>query len=100
MKTLLHKAGRAWHFMSRHIPGEHFVLDSTLQVPSFLQRAEHKLKQFQGKLSIDLQDIEGCYPNMPKEIITQAARDTCRKLQDKYSYEGIWVPKRREKETL
>lgn len=94
MKALFHKAGRALCFISKHIPGEHFVIDSTLQVPGFLQQAEDKLAQKNGKLHISMQDIEGCYPNMPKEIITQAVQDTCRKLQDKYDCEGVWVPRR------
>ena len=66
----------------------------TLQVPSFLQKAEKKLKGIRGKLKISLQDIEGCYPNMPKDIITQTAKDLCRELQDKHGREGVWIPKR------
>ncbi len=89
MKTLLHKAGRAWYFIAKNIPGEHFVIDSTMDVPGFLKNAENKLKNFQGELKVTLQDIEGCYPNMPKDVIIQAARDVCSKLQDKCNYEGV-----------
>ena len=31
---------------------------------------------------------------MPKDIITQAAKDICRELQDKHGHEGVWIPKR------
>ena len=94
MRTLLHRAGKAWHFISTHIPGEHLTINSTLEVPSLLKQATDKLKTCEGALHIEVRDIEGCYPSMPKEIIRQAARDITRKLQDIYAREGVWVPKR------
>ena len=93
MKTVLHRAGKAWHFISTQLTGEHFVINSTRDVPKFFGRAQEILKSHAGELQITVQDIEGCYPNMPKHIIVQAARDITAELQ-KEGKEGVWVPKR------
>ena len=94
MRTLLRRAGKAWHFISTHVPGEHFVINSTRGVPALFERAMNTLSACEGELQVEVRDIEGCYPNMPKDIIRQAARDITRQLQDRYAYEGVWVPKR------
>ena len=97
MKRLLHLAGRAWHFISRHLPGEHFVMNTTLEVPGFLQRAATELENIPGKLRVVLRDIEGCFPNMPKPIIKQAALDVTHQLRRERGVEGVWVPRRGKK---
>ena len=38
MRVLLRRAGKAWHFISTHIQGEHFVINSTRDVPATRHR--------------------------------------------------------------
>ena len=96
LRQVLHKAGRAWFHISRNIPGDHFVLDKCDAVPMKLKSAVACLQHIQGGLHITNEDIEGCYPNMPKELIKEAARWVCRNLE-LASKIGVWVPKRGKK---
>ena len=63
--------GKALYFAVKHMKGEHFVLDSTREVPAYLQEAMQKLEG--GNIGAQIMDIEGCYPNMPKEVIREVA---------------------------
>ena len=38
-------------------------------------------------------DIEGCYPNMPKETIRFALRDILQKIQREKGHDAVYVPK-------
>ena len=65
MRKLLGLVGRAWSFVTARIPGEHFVTNHSGIVPRFLDEA-NELAQH-GEIKFVIKDIEGCYPNMPKE---------------------------------
>ena len=96
LRQVLHKAGRAWFHISRNIPGDHFVLDKCDDVPMKLKSAVACLQHIQGGLHITNEDIEGCYPNMPKELIKEAARWVCNNLELAGKI-GVWVPRRGKK---
>ena len=91
MYKLLHYVGRAWSFVTSKIPGEHFVINKTSEVPAFLREAEG-LRAY-GRLQANVYDIEGCYPHMPKESIRWALRELLSKLRAQGSGDGVWVPK-------
>ena len=91
MRRLMHYVGRAWSFVTARIPGEHLVINKTSQVPAFLEEAKQVARHGQMKMAIF--DIEGCYPNMPKETIRFALRDVLKQMETKYGYDGVWVPK-------
>ena len=71
--------------------GEHFVLNHGGLVPAFLKEAE-QLRAF-GEIDVIIRDIEGCYPNMPKETIRWALRRIAKDLEEKHGYGGVTVPK-------
>ena len=93
MKPLLGLVGRAWHFISKQVPGENFVINSGEEVPAFLEEAQTKLRP-QGKMEIRIRDIDSCYPSMDKDEIKMALRETVEALQNEKGYDGVWVPKR------
>ena len=66
MMRLFHKTGKAWSFITSHLPGEHFVINHGGEVTKFLQETKDKLKHL-GPIKSEIMDIEGCFPNMPKE---------------------------------
>ena len=92
MRRLMHYVGRAWSFVTARIPGEHFVINKTSQVPNFLQEAQKQVAEH-GQLRMDIYDIESCYPNMPRETIRFALRDILKQMETRYGYNGVWVPK-------
>ena len=91
-KRLLHYVGRAWSYATARIPGDHFVINRTDDVPAFLEAA--KEIEGQGDLQARVLDIEGCFPNMPKPSIRFALRQTLKELETKQGYTGIMVPRR------
>ena len=93
MRTLLHRAGKAWHFISTQIPKRHFVINSTRDVPAMFDRVNRENKKG-SEILVKVRDIEGCYPNMPKDVMLQAARDITRQMQDLHAREGVWVPRK------
>ena len=96
MKQLFHLAGRAWAFITNHIPGEHFTIPHGGKVPEFLKEAEDLNKH--GDLGYFIKDIEGCYPSMPKEVIRHGMRSVIKEIQTKTSYEAVEIPKHNNKE--
>ena len=70
MHKLLSLVGRAWYFVARHMQGEHFIIDSTRDVPSFLEEVRAAFQG--GEYEARVLDIEGCYPSMPKDKIRHA----------------------------
>ena len=92
MRRLLGMAGRAWSFIAARIPGEHMVLNKTSQVPAFIQQSVAELSS-KGEIQTAVRDIEGCFPNMPKNAIRLALRDITHRLKEQLNVEGVWVPK-------
>ena len=91
MYKLLHYVGRALYFMVNHLQGEHFIIADTNKVPQFFQHAMTKL---QGQpIQATVLDIEGCYPNMPKEVIRHSMMDIVQRLQTQ-GRTGVYVPTR------
>ena len=74
MSKLFHITGRAWSFLTAHLPGQHFVIEHGGQVTDFLEKACADLRQI-GDIEHTIQDIEGCFPNMPKDAIKYGLRD-------------------------
>ena len=70
--------------------GEEFTMKSSKEVPAFLQQVQHQLGDL-GTIHMDIQDIEGCFPNMPKEAIKFALRDKIQQLQ-RNNINGVCVP--------
>ena len=68
MKRLMTKTGKAWNFVVHNIPLERFKLVQVHEVPKFIEQGVIKMSS-KGPLDIKTYDIEGCFPNMPKEAI-------------------------------
>ena len=68
MNKLFHITGRAWSFLTANLPEPHFVIEHSGKVPAFLQGAVDSLCD-KGDITYTIKDIEGCFPNMPKEAI-------------------------------
>ena len=49
-----------------------------------------------GDITWENMDIEGCFPNMPKEPVQLGLRDQINALKRK-GYEGVYVPKKDNK---
>ena len=49
-------------FVASQIPGEHFVINKTSEVPEFMRAASAMGSR--GTLNAKVYDIEGCYPHM------------------------------------
>jgi len=92
MRKLLHYVGRAWSYVTREIPGEHCVINKTSEVPEFFREVNRTLTK-EGKLKINIFDIEGCYPNMPKETIRFAMRNVLAKIQAETGHSAVCVPR-------
>ena len=93
MRKLFHLTGRAWSFITNNIPGDHFVLKKADDVPAFLEEVQHDLGN-RGKIKSTIQDIEGCFPNMSKNIIQIGLLSIINKIKAEHSYTGVFVPKR------
>jgi hypothetical protein len=72
--------------------GNHFTINKSSEVKEFMLKAQRELAH-KGRLCAEIWDIEGCYPNMPKETIRFALRKVLDKLRKKFGYEEVWVPK-------
>ena len=91
MKRLLSYVGRAWSFVTSQLLGEHFVIQKTHEVPEFLEKSTIELAQH-GKLACDVYEVEGCYPDMPKDAIRLGLRDAANEMR-RLGRMGVWVPK-------
>ena len=91
MHKLFHVTGRAWSFLTANIPGEHFVIKHGGEVPKFLTEAQKALGD-KGKMAYVIKDIEGCFPNMPKEAIRLALTDISKEITQKWGYDKVLVP--------
>ena len=90
MRQILKKVGRAWHFATTHLEGEHFKIPQMHNVPEMLQSMIDHVKQ-QGEVELHTYDIEGCFPNMPKEAINLALNEVVNQHKEK-QHLGVWVP--------
>jgi len=94
MRALLHLVGKALYFVASEMPGEHFIISSTRDVPGFLRET---MQRFNGReIEAHVLDIEGCFPNMPKELIRFAMRDLIEEAK-RQGRKGVSVPTRSTK---
>ena len=96
MKKLFHLTGKAWSFITMNLPGEHFVLNHGGKLTQFVRETNIALNQH-GRMRTVIRDIEGCFPNMPKEIIAQAAIKFTHDITSQQGYDSIYVPNRGNK---
>ena len=75
MRRLFEKTGRAWSFIASQTKEIGFTLHSSKEVPEFLHDSQIELQRH-GNIRMVVKDIEGCFPNMPKEAIKIACRET------------------------
>ena len=94
MKALFHKTGRAWSYIASHLPGDNFVINHGGQVTEFLHTAVAELSG-QGVVRHSISDIEGCFPNMPKDAIRQGLRATLDTITRADGCDSITVPSKR-----
>ena len=97
MQKLMHYVGRAWSFVTTQVPGDHFVINKTSEVPKFLREAEKEVGQH-GEIQMKVFDIESCYPRMPRETIRFALRDILKKIAEENGYKGVYVPRFSDKQ--
>ena len=95
-RRLLHYVGRAWSFVTARMEGEGFTIQKGSQVPGFLREAEALASK--GDLGVEVLDIEGCFPNMPKETIRFAMRKVLADLRREQDVAGVYVPTRSDKQ--
>ena len=90
----MHMVGKAWYFMARKMKGEHFIIEKTSDVPRFLDGAKTHFgsDEYEAKVL----DIEGCFPNMPKEKIRHAMLEIVRDARED-GHAGVSVPVRSKK---
>lgn len=96
MKTLYHMSGRAWSFITKQLPGKHFILNKTTEVPKLLDTANEKLGKH-GDIEIQITDIVGCFPNMPVESIKKGMSYYINQLEREYKG-GVYVPSKQTKQ--
>ena len=96
MRRLFHLTGRAWSFITSNLASDNFVIKHGGQVTQFLREVQDKLGP-KGEIRCVIKDIEGCFPAMPKDVIRIALRSELHKLEAKYGYDGISVPKQSTK---
>ena len=95
MREMLGKAGRAWYFLSRMVSEPHFEIPNVQDIPAFLRKAQVHMEAIGHDYDIITMDIEGCFPNMPKEAIKLSAMELVSKLGTE-GQKGVWVPKSRQ----
>ena len=89
MRQLLGLAGRAWAFIASNLEGDHMVVGKCQDIPDMLRTANNQL---QGKLKYVIKDIEGCYPNMPKDAIRTSMKTVLEEM-DLKGRKGVFVPR-------
>ena len=92
MNKFFHITGRAWSFLTANLPEPHFVIEHSGKVPNFLQNAVSAL-QNKGDIIYTIKDIEGCFPNMPKEAIKFGLLELTAQLR-KAGHTEVIVPKK------
>ena len=56
-------------------------------VPTFLREVEAEFRG-KGELKHVIRDIEGCFPNMPKDAIRLGLRDWAKRIQREWGHQG------------
>jgi hypothetical protein len=90
MRRMFHITGRAWAFLTANLPGEHFVIQHGGKLPEFFGKVQEKLEN-QGPIKCVVKDIEGCFPNMPKDAIRFGLRDLISKIKKETGHTGVVV---------
>ena len=67
------------------------MIQKTYEVPEFLKESSIELAP-RGKIDCEILDIEGCYPNMPKDAIRLGLKDAANEMR-RQGRMGVWVPK-------
>ena len=94
MKRLMHMVGKAWYFMAKKMKGAHFIIDKTSDVPVFLEHVKSHFGDHEYVAKV--LDIEGCFPNMPKDKIRQAMLEIVQDARND-GMTGVSVPVRSKK---
>ena len=68
-----------------------FITKKSDDIPKFLKEAEEALAP-EGELTVSIKDIEGCFPNMPKQAIKDGLKNILAEIS-KLGYEAVYVPK-------
>ena len=92
MRALFGLVGKAWSFMTSRLPGQHFVINSSREIPEFLSQCSKDLAPL-GQLDIKTFDVEGCFPSMPKQSISAAAKEIIKLFQHQ-GHTGVFVARR------
>ena len=91
MRKLFHKTGRALSYITSHLESNNLIINHGGQVTEFLQHTQHKLKD-KGEIQCEILDIEGCFPNMPKEAIKLGIREELQKITKAKGVDSVAVP--------
>ena len=94
MKKLFHLTGRAWSFITNNLVSDNFVIKHGGLVTQYMREAETKLQGL-GEIRCVIKDIEGCFPNMPKDAIRLALRSELQKITKATGYDSVTVPTRK-----
>ena len=91
MKPMLHKAGRAWYFITTNVPGERLQMPKVGEVPKLLREMADRMSTV-GDYDIRTFDIEGCFCAMPTDGIRAAMRELVAQF-GRAGHSGVWVPR-------
>ena len=91
MRRLFHMSGKAWHHIAMH-SSDSLIIKHGGDLPKMYEHVNQKLGA-KGDITWENMDIEGCFPNMPKEPVQLGLRDQINALKRK-GYEGVYVPKK------
>jgi hypothetical protein len=91
MRQMLHKAGRAWYFVTADVPGERFAMPKVGDIPQLLTTMARQMASI-GPYDIRTFDIEGCFCAMPTTAIHAAMRELVAQMS-RSGRTGVWVPR-------
>ena len=92
MRKLFHLVGRAWSFVTSHLPSdEHFTINHGDVVPGWLRENAAELAKH-GEVTCEIMDMEGCFTNMPKDPIKFGLRDLTQRIRREKGHTGVVVP--------
>ena len=58
MRKLFHLVGRAWSFVTSHLPGEHFAINHGDVVPGWMKENAAELAKH-GEVTCEIMDMDG-----------------------------------------
>ena len=96
MRKLFGLTGKALSFLTSRCEGDHFVLNHGGQLRNFLEETSRDLGKL-GDLDYATADIEGCFPNMPKEAIKMGLRKQLKSIQKRFQVDSVSVPTNKNK---